>query len=232
MGYLFSQMGLYLLIALLLGLLLGWLLWGRSRSVEAAVDPEAGRLREENTRLRRDLDACSSARSDLERQLAERPSAVAPAAVAVDPKPTPPAPLVTTPVKTVAAKPARKPATTKSVAAKAPATKAVAAAKKPAPKAAAAKAPAKPKTVVRPDDLRRIVGIGPVNERLLHGLDVRTFAQIAKWTKADVKRIEAVLEFDGRIERERWIEQAKLLAAGKDAEFLRKFPTAGTDNNT
>lgn len=84
----------------------------------------------------------------------------------------------------------------------------------------------------KPDDLRRLIGIGPVNERLLHKEGITTFAQIAAWTAADVKRVEEVLQFDGRIERERWIEQAKLLAAGNDKEFLRRFPTAGGDGNT
>ncbi|PAQ09665.1 hypothetical protein [Mesorhizobium temperatum] len=77
-----------------------------------------------------------------------------------------------------------------------------------------------------------MIGIGPVNEQKLHDLGVRTYAQIAAWTAADIKRIEDVLQFDGRIERERWIEQAKLLAAGDEKEFARRFPTAGTASNT
>ncbi|TIV94472.1 MAG: proton-conducting membrane transporter, partial [Mesorhizobium sp.] len=36
-----------------------------------------------------------------------------------------------------------------------------------------------------------------------------------------------MLNFDGRIAREKWIEQAKLLASGNEAEFARQFPTAG-----
>ncbi|TIU55730.1 MAG: proton-conducting membrane transporter, partial [Mesorhizobium sp.] len=82
------------------------------------------------------------------------------------------------------------------------------------------------------DNLRRLIGIGPVNEKLLKGLGVTSYAQIAAWTAADVKRIEDVLNFDGRIAREQWIEQAKLLAAGDEKEFARRFPTAGTASNT
>ncbi|RWL51266.1 proton-conducting membrane transporter, partial [Mesorhizobium sp.] len=115
--------------------------------------------------------------------------------------------------KTAAAKPAAKPAAPKKAA---PAKKAA------APKAARGKA----------DSLRRLIGIGPVNEKLLKGQGVTTYAQIAAWTDADVKRIEEVLNFDGRIAREKWIEQAKLLAAGDEAEFARQFPTAGTASNT
>ncbi|RWP22740.1 MAG: proton-conducting membrane transporter [Mesorhizobium sp.] len=104
-----------------------------------------------------------------------------------------------------------------------------------APKSAApaAKKAATTKAAVgKASNLRRLIGIGPANERLLHGLGVTTYAQIAAWTAADVKRIEETLNFDGRIERERWIEQAKLLAAGDEEEFARRFPTAGTGSNT
>ena len=69
----------------------------------------------------------------------------------------------------------------------------------------------------KPDNLRRLIGIGPVNEKLLKAQGVTSFAQIAAWTAADIKRIEDVMNFDGRIARERWIEQAKLLAAGDEA---------------
>ncbi|TGZ37920.1 proton-conducting membrane transporter, partial [bacterium M00.F.Ca.ET.162.01.1.1] len=100
--------------------------------------------------------------------------------------------------------------------------------KAPAPKKAAA-----PKaTTGKADNLRRLIGIGPVNEKLLKAQGVTSYAQIAAWTDADVKRVEEVLNFDGRIAREKWIEQAKLLAAGDEAEFARLFPTAGTANNT
>ncbi|RVC72530.1 proton-conducting membrane transporter, partial [Mesorhizobium sp. M4A.F.Ca.ET.022.05.2.1] len=103
-----------------------------------------------------------------------------------------------------------------------------------APKAAAKKAaPASTKAATgKADNLRRLIGIGPVNEKLLKGLGVTSYAQIAAWTAADVKRIEDVLNFDGRIAREQWIEQAKLLAAGDEKEFARRFPTAGTASNT
>jgi len=63
-----------------------------------------------------------------------------------------------------------------------------------------------------------------------HG--ITTFVQIAAWTAADIKRVEEFLEFDGRIKREKWIQQAKLLAAGKEDEFAKRFPTADTSSNT
>lgn len=60
-----------------------------------------------------------------------------------------------------------------------------------------------------PDDLKRIKGIGPVLERKLHSLGVRQFSQIAEFSPDDVAKIDAVLNFKGRIERENWIEQAR-----------------------
>jgi branched-chain amino acid transport system ATP-binding protein len=73
------------------------------------------------------------------------------------------------------------------------------AAKKPAPK----------------DDLKEIKGIGPVNEGKLNRNGVRTFKQIAAWTKADIVEAERYLEFDGRIAREKWVAQAAKLAKAK-----------------
>ncbi len=69
------------------------------------------------------------------------------------------------------------------------------------------------------DDLTRIKGIGPVNNRKLQGHGVTSLAQIAAWTPEDVTRVEAYLQFDGRIAREDWIGQAKrLLQAEKGGE--------------
>jgi branched-chain amino acid transport system ATP-binding protein len=65
------------------------------------------------------------------------------------------------------------------------------------------------------DDLTRIKGIGPVNNRKLNEHGIFHFSQIAAWKKTDVKAAEAYLEFDGRIAREDWIGQAKIFAKAK-----------------
>ncbi|MEO1305156.1 MAG: NADH-quinone oxidoreductase subunit NuoE [Pseudomonadota bacterium] len=62
------------------------------------------------------------------------------------------------------------------------------------------------------DDLKRIKGIGPVNEKALNELGIYKFAQIAAWTPANVDWVEDFMSFPGRIEREDWIAQAKDLA--------------------
>ncbi|RWC17323.1 MAG: proton-conducting membrane transporter [Mesorhizobium sp.] len=231
----------YMLLAFVVGILAGWFIWGRLRgeldSLRGDLDrtrSERDRLKADSDRLKGELDACGRARADLESQVRNAPAAKAGVAKAAAPAP---AALVSTPTaatsaaaKAAPAKPAaaKKPAVTKTAAAK-PAAKAAAPKKAAAPakKAAAPKAAA-----AKADNLRRLIGIGPVNERLLKGLGVTTYAQIAAWTDADVKRIEEVLNFDGRIAREKWIEQAKLLAAGDEAGFARQFPTAGTVSNT
>ncbi len=87
-------------------------------------------------------------------------------------------------------------------------------------------------TVVESDDLRRIVGIGPANDKALRGLGVTSFEQIARWTAAEIKRVEELLAFDGRIARERWVEQAGLLAKGDEEGLARLFPTASRAGNS
>lgn len=65
-----------------------------------------------------------------------------------------------------------------------------------------------------PDDLKEVVGIGPVLEDLLHGLGITTFEQLAALSEAEVDRIAGLLgDFHDRIRRDRWVEQAADLAA-------------------
>ncbi|HSG95850.1 MAG TPA: hypothetical protein VLA28_10035, partial [Afifellaceae bacterium] len=62
------------------------------------------------------------------------------------------------------------------------------------------------------DDLTKIKGIGQVLKGKLNQLGITTFRQIADFTGADIERVNAELDFPGRIERERWVEQARDLA--------------------
>jgi branched-chain amino acid transport system ATP-binding protein len=71
------------------------------------------------------------------------------------------------------------------------------------------------------DDLLAIKGIGPVNQRKLNEHGIFHFDQIAAWKKADIEAAEAYLAFDGRIEREDWIGQAKALAKAAPAKGKR-----------
>jgi predicted flap endonuclease-1-like 5' DNA nuclease len=67
-----------------------------------------------------------------------------------------------------------------------------------------------------PDDLKMIVGIGPVLERMLHNLGIGTFRQIARWTEREIADFDAKLtEFPGRIVRDQWVTQARALHESK-----------------
>lgn len=77
-------------------------------------------------------------------------------------------------------------------------------------------------TPKRPDDLKRIRGIGVPLEKRLNSLGCWTYEQIANWTAEDVDRMSRALEISGRIERENWIEQARILASGGKTEFARR----------
>lgn len=103
------------------------------------------------------------------------------------------------------------------------------AAKKPAAKKAPAKkAPAKTPVLYtsRPDtvdDLKLIKGVGPKMETTINKIGVYQFAQVGNWKKADVKKVDGMLEgFNGRIERDEWVKQAKILARGGETEFSKR----------
>lgn len=79
---------------------------------------------------------------------------------------------------------------------------------------------ARPATV---DDLKLISGVGPKIEGVLHSLGIYTFAQVSAWRKAEREWVDGYLNFRGRIERDDWVKQAKALAKGGVAEYIRVF---------
>lgn len=87
--------------------------------------------------------------------------------------------------------------------------------------------PPSPKLVVEGetiDDLSRMKGVGPKLVAVLKEKGITTFAEIASWSEADIDRVDAQLgRFQGRIRRDRWTEQAKLLAADDNQGFAKKF---------
>ena len=72
------------------------------------------------------------------------------------------------------------------------------------------------------EDLKRIRGIGVLIEKRLNSMGVLNYEQIANWTAADIARVSQSLDFKGRIERENWVEQARILASGGATEFSRR----------
>ncbi|MBO6719498.1 MAG: NADH-quinone oxidoreductase subunit E [Rhizobiaceae bacterium] len=75
----------------------------------------------------------------------------------------------------------------------------------------------------KPDDLKLISGVGPKLENTLHSLGIYTYAQVAAWTKAEREWVDGYLKFRGRIDRDDWVKQAKALAKGGEAEYVRVF---------
>jgi len=72
------------------------------------------------------------------------------------------------------------------------------------------------------DNLKLIKGVGPKLEGILHELGVYTFAQVAEWTPENVAWVDGRLKFKGRIARDGWIDQCKLLASGQETEFSKR----------
>ena len=66
------------------------------------------------------------------------------------------------------------------------------------------------------DDLKRISGVGPKLEGLLHENGVFHFDQIAAWNAGEIAYMDDQLSFKGRIARDNWIEQAAALASAKE----------------
>ena len=83
--------------------------------------------------------------------------------------------------------------------------------------------PERMKKPARPDDLKLISGVGPKIEAKLNDLGVYTYAQVAAWKKAERVWVDEQLSFHGRIEREDWVRQAKALAKGGEAEYVKVF---------
>jgi len=74
-----------------------------------------------------------------------------------------------------------------------------------------------------PDDLKKIKGVGPKLEQLLHSLGIYHYDQIAAWGPAEVAWMDDNLAgFKGRVTRDDWVAQAGLLAAGGETDFSRK----------
>ncbi|WP_010141405.1 helix-hairpin-helix domain-containing protein [Oceanicola sp. S124] len=69
------------------------------------------------------------------------------------------------------------------------------------------------------DDLQRLKGVGPKLAQALEEAGIRSFAQIARWSEADVAWVEEnVKGARGRIGRDGWIAQAQDLEAAERAE--------------
>ncbi len=73
------------------------------------------------------------------------------------------------------------------------------------------------------DNLKMIKGVGPKLEGVLHKLGFFHFDQVASWTAKEIAWVDENLEgFKGRVSRDNWVDQAKVLADGGVTEFSKK----------
>ena len=226
MIYLIVQTFILLLVAGLLGLILGWYLTRISAaSSRASLQGRLTKAEKDARELRAELDAlatakhnCDSERRLLSDELADL-RARADAAADSGAKDEAIAALqgeleqcreALAAASAAAAAPteheSESAATGSAAAAAAPGSQAVMAAAPPAIAGDAAPA----------DDLQQIRGVGPKIAGILQELGIKRFEQIAAWTPENIEWVNAHLKFKGRVEREEWIPQAKALIAARD----------------
>ena len=164
---------------------------------------------------------------------AAAPAMAAPAVAAAAPAP---AALISAPMTDAAPAPAKVARVVKPKAEAKPAVKpavAKVAAKPVVPTVAKVKKPDGPLRLSAPrkgkaDDLKEIEGIGPALEKMCHSLGFYHFDQIAGWSDADVAWIDANMKtFKGRIARDKWIAQSKIIIA----DGLEAFRVRAQTNN-
>lgn len=231
-GFLMGEIWLLLLLAALLGLFAGWLIWGRRAPEDAG---EADRLRAaleacnakgrdqtaRITALEGDLSAAKAAASESAAK-AERAAAASASAAAVAAQAAPKVVASNGQAPSAAATPAQAKAAKASSAAPAskPDSGKAASAASDAAKETAPKAADKPKGLTKarggkPDDLKLIKGVGPKLEALCNKLGFYHFDQIASWTEKEIAWVDDNLEgFKGRVTREDWVQQARDLMNG------------------
>lgn len=234
MSYLITQTFILLLIAALLGLILGWYLTRiAANNARAALQARLASAESDALELRTELDTAVSARGQAEadrKQVADELASLKSGAAtgrddsaaladlqgeleqcreqleAATAAPEPVAAASSAPIASVSAAAAG--------AAAAMSDEDAATADDPgndgAPMLLAADA-------TDPDDLQQIKGIGPKIAGILKELGIQRFEQIAEWTPENVSWVNAHLKFKGRIEREEWIPQAKALLAERSA---------------
>ncbi|MGX9354961.1 hypothetical protein ACS3SW_07295 [Roseobacteraceae bacterium S113] len=209
-GFLLSEMVGLIILAALLGLLAGWLIWGGRR--ESTGSDQSGEVARLNTALER----CQAAQADKDARIATLESDLEEARagsgdVALDEA---------------------------SAIAAAIETEMPGGPQLSGPDATpdfdgdgvleGSEEGAKPETLAQAraggaDDLKMIKGIGPKLEQLCNALGFYHFDQIANWTADEVAWVDANLEgFKGRVSRDAWVAQAKILASGGSTEFSER----------
>lgn len=78
----------------------------------------------------------------------------------------------------------------------------------------------------RADDLKVIEGIGPALEKLVNSLGFYHYDQIAGWSAEEIAWVDSHMKtFRGRITRDKWQAQAKIILAEGIPAFLERAKT-------
>ena len=243
-GFLISEMFVLIVLAALLGLLVGWIVWGRRGgdvTVSAGLQADLEKCRADAKACQSDLASCKAASADKDKRIAELERDVEKAEELVE-------------AAEVAAMEAAGEAVAVAEAVEAdhgahpvhPVVAPVEPAPEPTPEPESEAKDydgdgviegtdegVKPATLTaardgQPDDLKQIKGIGPKLEQLCNSLGFFHFDQIAAWTEAEVAWAdENLVGFKGRVSRDDWVAQARKLAAGEETEFSRRAKDDG-----
>lgn len=171
-GFLLTEIWFLLALAALLGVIAGWLFFGR-QAPPAAGGADVDRIRAENARLQSQLLA-------LETKAAGVVAVDGAASVSAEPT-------------TLARKPKQLDAPNDGKA----------------------------------DDLKRIKGVGPRLEQMCNMLGFWHYDQIAGWSEAEIAWVDENLQgFQGRVVRDDWVGQAKILADGGETDFSKEQDAA------
>ncbi|MEO6015500.1 MAG: NADH-quinone oxidoreductase subunit NuoE [Devosia sp.] len=73
------------------------------------------------------------------------------------------------------------------------------------------------------DDLKLIMGVGPVLEQTLNAIGITTYKQVAALTPEQIDAVEAEAGFKGRIGRNNWLQQADVLGRGGVEDYRKVF---------
>lgn len=196
-GFLISEMVVLILLAALLGLLVGWLIWGR----RSTVNVDTGEV----DRLRGALETCQAKHAEKDARIAALEANLSKAREEQSRAPD--------------AAPLAAQSDDSAVLGEDYDGDGVLEGKDEG---------VKPQTLSEArggvaDDLKQIKGIGPKLEKLCNSLGFYHFDQIAGWTPEEEAWVDANLEgFKGRVSRDEWISQAKVLAAGGETEFSKR----------
>ncbi|EGD44197.1 LigA [Nocardioidaceae bacterium Broad-1] len=198
MGWFIAQSLVFILVAFAIGLLVGWLIWGR-RDKGAVVEESAAAAPEADTTSESEVDpeveaaAVPAARAESEDTVASEP----------EPEPEP--------------EPEAEPAAEAE-----PEVEATAEAAVVAEAESVAREAAEQKPEPEPQDLKRIEGIGPKIDAALKAQGYVTYARVAAATEDELR---AAIKAEGvrfAPSASSWARQAQLLADG-DEDGLKEF---------